>query len=60
MDDIDMAQEREQKETDAAIAAILKKPMAAGNPGECDFCGVYFSRLVGGACGGCRDKYKLD
>lgn len=28
-----------------------------GNPGECDFCGEHFSRLVAGACGFCRDKY---
>ena len=28
-----------------------------GNPGECDMCGDYFSRLVNGACGFCRDKY---
>lgn len=28
-----------------------------GNPGSCDGCGEYFSRLVGGMCGWCRDKY---
>ena len=31
-----------------------------GQPGECDFCGYYYSRLIRGACGGCRDRYKLD
>lgn len=28
-----------------------------GSPGTCDLCGDYFSRLVNGACGFCRDKY---
>lgn len=30
-----------------------------GNPGICDFCGEHFGRLVDGACGFCRDKFKL-
>ena len=30
-----------------------------GNPGICDFCGEHFGRLVDGACGFCRDKWKL-
>lgn len=30
-----------------------------GNPGDCDGCGEYFSRLVNGMCGFCRDKYGL-
>ncbi len=30
-----------------------------GNPGDCDICGEYFSRLVNGACGLCRDKFGM-
>ncbi len=30
-----------------------------GKPGVCDFCGSESSRLVDGACGWCRDKYRL-
>lgn len=30
-----------------------------GNPGECDTCGEWTSRLVLGVCAPCRDKYKL-
>jgi len=30
-----------------------------GNPGECDICGEYLSRLVDGACGFCRDRFGL-
>ena len=30
-----------------------------GFAGTCDLCGDYFSRLVDGACGRCRDKYRI-
>ena len=30
-----------------------------GNSGDCDICGEYFSRLVNGCCGFCRDKFKI-
>lgn len=33
--------------------------MPAGNPGECELCGEWSGRLVGGACSPCRDRYKL-
>ncbi|WBQ35294.1 hypothetical protein [Pseudomonas phage pPA-3099-2aT.3] len=36
-------------------AAMIPK----GRPGECNHCGEYFERLVGGHCGRCRDLLKL-
>lgn len=30
-----------------------------GIAGTCDMCGDDFTRLVGGACGFCRDRYRL-
>jgi len=30
-----------------------------GNPVDCEICGEYFSRLVNGACGLCRDKFGM-
>ena len=30
-----------------------------GKSGDCDICGEYFSRLVNGCCGFCRDKFKI-
>ena len=30
-----------------------------GNSGDCDICGEYFSRLVNGCCGFCRDNFKI-
>ena len=30
-----------------------------GDSGDCELCGEWSARLVGGACAPCRDKYKL-
>ena len=60
-DETDRAQAEERHITDAHIA--LHKKRAAefikGAPGECDWCGDYFVRLVNGACGRCSDEYKI-
>ncbi|MDE2097786.1 MAG: conjugal transfer protein TraR [Patescibacteria group bacterium] len=57
-DDIDIANEKAQADLERGIAEA-RKPIPEGVPGECDFCGEWFSRLVGGACGACRDKFML-
>lgn len=57
-DEIDLAQERDYIATSAAIRAAAKD-IPPGEPGECEFCGEWSSRLIGGACAPCRDKYKL-
>lgn len=57
-DDIDLAQERE----DIARADAIRKAskdIPAGDPGDCDLCGEWCGRLIGGACARCRDKFKL-
>lgn len=60
MDDMDKAQDRAQVLNDLAIQDIRSRvQMPKGHPGECDYCGEHFERLVNGACGHCRDKYKL-
>ena len=41
-------------EASRAVAA-----MPIGEAGECDLCGEFMLRLVGGACAPCRDRYKL-
>lgn len=58
-DIVDIAQEYEELERQETIAAIQFNPLVPGEPGDCDFCGRWVGRLVGGACGFCRDKYKL-
>lgn len=38
----------------------LVQSIPQGCAGNCEWCGEYFTRIVDGACGRCRDKYKLD
>ena len=60
-DDIDRAQERERIDREAAIKAAVDRVMGLepGVAGECDLCGEWAGRLIGGACAPCRDRYKL-
>lgn len=58
-DEIDLAQERAELHRQAAFDNRPSPVMPAGVPGDCEYCGEWFSRLVGGACGFCRDHYKL-
>ena len=58
MDDIDRANERALHDTAAAIAKAARD-IPPGEPGECDLCGEWSGRLIGGACAPCRDKHKL-
>lgn len=62
MDEVDLSNERSQEHEAASIAAQRAKAanIPKGEPGECDYCGKYFERLVNGACGRCRDEFKLD
>lgn len=57
-DPLDEAQNLTQKLIDAGIDEC-RKPLAAGEPGTCDFCGEESMRLIGGNCARCRDKYGL-
>ena len=57
-DDIDGIVDREQKILDANVRAAAK-PLVPGVPGDCDLCGEWSGRLVGGACAPCRTKHKL-
>jgi len=59
-DPLDIAQERTQLATDAAVLAVrARAAIDPGKPGDCDYCGEWSGRLVDGACAPCRDKYKL-
>ena len=57
--------DRSQQDSDEFESRSIKlvqsrvKLIKVGEPGDCDYCGEYFTRLVGGACGHCRDRYKL-
>ncbi|QRY97100.1 conjugal transfer protein TraR [Sphingomonas paucimobilis] len=43
----------------AMTRPIATRPMPEGVAGECDDCGRYSKRLVGGRCAPCRDGRTL-
>lgn len=60
-DEADEANENRDKEEARRIQAARDQAarIPVGVEGECDFCGEWTSRLVGGACAPCRDKRRL-
>jgi hypothetical protein len=61
MDEIDLANEAAAKDQARLEHAARQAAAAipAGTPGDCDLCGEWTARLVGGACAPCRDHYRL-
>ena len=61
MDDADRAdlliQEDAVRREQEARKRVAEMPK--GQPGDCDLCGEWSGRLVGGVCAHCRDLYKL-
>ena len=57
-DEIDDATARADVLLEASIRAA-SKPLASGKPGDCDLCGEWAGRLVGGVCAPCRDQRHL-
>lgn len=61
MDDADFTSNVIDIETERAILKVRNAAakIPAGDPGDCEICGEWFSRLVNSVCARCRDKYKL-
>ena len=61
MDDADRAQIDEDVQAAAKLRLRSSQSyeIPPGNPGECDMCGEWSGRLIGGACAPCRDLYHL-
>lgn len=61
-DDADRAQE-DMDRADAEREKPWQRPtpyvFPPGDPGDCELCGRWSGRLIGGACAPCRDKYRL-
>lgn len=58
--ELDEARDREAAITEATITQIRQAAkLQAGHPGECEYCGYESPRLIGGACGKCRDENNL-
>ena len=59
-DEIDIANERCAVDMDKTISEIRNKAkLDPGSEGECELCGEWMLRLIGGECAPCRDRYKL-
>ena len=68
-DEIDLSNDRILHDTDREVARIADREVARiaeeaakippGEPGDCDLCGEWSGRLVGGVCAPCRDRHKL-
>jgi hypothetical protein len=58
MDDADRAEIEIERATKEAIRRNSKK-LEKGEPGDCELCGEYTTRLVFGVCAPCRDRYRL-
>lgn len=60
-DIIDRANDKAQEMLDASIEEARHRAglIEAGTQGDCDYCGEWSGRLVGGVCAPCRDKYNL-
>jgi hypothetical protein len=60
-DIIDRANDLAGKLANAAEAECRYQAarIPVGTAGDCDLCGEWSARLVGGVCAPCRDKYRL-
>ena len=54
-DEIDRANELNEAWQEFALARE-RAQMAKGEPGECEECGYYYERTVGGLCARCREE----
>lgn len=58
-DEVDQANDRALRDNDLCVSmardAAARIPV--GEAGDCDTCGSWNGRLVGGMCSPCRDRY---
>lgn len=57
-DEADVANDYVEMQLERAIAAA-RMDIPPGVEGECELCGEWSGRLIGGACAPCRDRYRL-
>jgi hypothetical protein len=57
-DEADIANDYAERELARAISAA-RMDIQPGVAGECEQCGEWSGRLIGGACAPCRDKHGL-
>lgn len=57
-DDVDYANQAQEEDLQRRIEAA-RGTIKPGVKGDCQWCGEFSLRLIGGACAPCRDKYGL-
>ena len=57
-DEADKGNEVMAEDLERRISAA-RGDIPPGVEGDCELCGEWFGRLIGGACAPCRDKYGL-
>lgn len=57
IDVLDVATQEAERDRELRVAEIRRRAAAIpdGEPGDCNYCGLYFTRIVDGHCGRCRD-----
>lgn len=63
MDDADRAQVDLDYDDARREASVIDKPeyvIPPGKPGDCELCGRWSGRLIGGCCAPCRERYRLE
>lgn len=58
MDDADFVAAQTERDINRTLANRQPFVMTEGKPGECDFCGRWFGRIVDGACVPCRNEHE--
>lgn len=58
-DDADRASKDIERDLQARIDAA-RGDIKPGVQGECDMCGEWSGRLIGGVCAPCRDRYGME
>ncbi len=60
-DPLDKAAAKAEQALEAAIEEQRRRAakIPVGEPGECERCEIYFTRLVNNVCARCRDRYRL-
>ena len=58
-DEVDRANQEVERSLAEAIRRNRKADLTPGKAGDCDLCGEWSARLVGGACAPCRDQWRL-
>ena len=59
-DEVDTSNDNIQLDIERRVEEVRRNAeLPPGEPGDCERCGEWSGRLVGGVCAPCRDRHKL-